>query len=602
MGNIIATYGNNNNSHTNISNNCTIFNKSFMASNKDITTNNTENYKTCKSNIFYTFHRVKGIVMVNSIYIHINNGNVYFYKLNINRCIDNAKHKIFYVMECKDARYFKLIQISQDFNYITIIGKLPNNQTCLLLIDLYRFLNNDIKIIKKVPINNNKIPYKIHIINTSLIMFHNDKDNNNNNITKIRIIDQRNNDMFVPYDFDDEYIIKFSTMQPVMVAYHNTTNRLIIYDGNIKNINNIYIHYPNTLAITNDGNIITYYTKNNEVNCINIIAVSSGKSISMVDHIIDSSKINIHKLSFSICDLTREYTILGNDNNNLYMISCWNIDGSGLWKWYYFNETIIKAEYSKVPYHNNTIEYIHNTYLTSIIKYSNKIVINDHNTTVLLDIIKYLKHKKRNELMQTYVHNNSKVCVHLQDINDNVHKYIISDFTKAILNIIPDKTYVINDNVHITITKGNDKSFVYFDKLITNNIDNMDIINNLPPNGKEGSIISIIDHFYSFIRYILLADNKNDNNDNDNNKNVNDGDTQKILYYLGYVIMDLIMTYYINYVNELNVEYNDDSNNDYNNGVLTMNSFILINEFKEEFMAFNTIMDIFMLMIYEQKV
>ena len=538
-------------------------------------------------NIYITYQRINGRIYLNILTIRYANSYLYIYVTSINN--NDDKTKLIYVTECDNPSWINYVKIDNNFKSISLI---QTNNT-IAIYDLFDFLGKKLTLLYEATFESDSLSD----LNTIKFMIYED--------SYVKILKNKIYINKIIYNFDidlSECLIRISENGKFFIVYDYT--KKILYtskDEKLLIFENIVISSgaKNTLTISDDGKIVFFYQYKNDKSELNFINLESHDFITLTDTL----KLHPNKLinmNYWIKNYTSEYNILNNEcsifdntngTNTLYVLSGWDKKTGIVGLWFYnLKKVIFKTHTILTNSASSDIEFIQKNGGIFIYKYRDEILIHDMYKVIIVNIIKYFKNEIKFKLVDIYKPNYSQSIIYLEDANNNICQYYVNDFARLLMDLESWSKHNIYDNIHIKVSVGKEKSFDYFSGLIQSKIKVSDIIHNLPERGKEASIISILEHFYCYTRILIL---KNSETNNLKNQHQN-----YIIYYIGYIILEFVLEYYIWLFDLLNNDKLDNdkhiSSDEMNDGNYTIwkhngikRSYLLvIIRFMEEFKLF----------------
>lgn len=482
-------------------------------------TNQKQNESELKTviDISHLNHLDKSDQLNKSYVIHNSHTYILFIKMLDEKVFIYVDYELVYVSTYSRAEYFKCIQVSNDFKYLSI----PENDK----INIYSidFLHKgSLHYVSSIEITS--LPDHI-LINNSLykcVL----TDRVFSIITRHKIIIINYNDHTINIINNSIEILKFSPNGKYLLYQNRLDNDLTLL--NLLNNESITVKNNTTkLNLSDDGKI--FYCSNNslkiydpETNIDSNVDIDVDFTITAYlmnyDHYLDA----INEINET--DYSKMYALIGINKTSIF---CRIIKYSDI-KGYYSDQCkscTIKIDTDLVydyVYHNGTL---------FIYKTNTKIIVYDFSKSFPLKIIDQL----RSEIQFKMNREIKSDTLTIVGANDSKHTYKISKYMSNIID--PEFGTILNSslNANIDIWDSN-KSFYIYQDLLEGKINQSDIINNISmkniknKQNNHSMMCELLDHMYEYTRVILL------------NNNVSVSNRSKAMY-VGYVLLDLVLKY-----------------------------------------------------------
>jgi len=191
---------------------------------------------------------------------------------------------------------------------------------------------------------------------------------------------------------------------------------------------------------------------------------------------------------------------------------------------------------------------------------SNDVQIYDFSKIIITSFVKLLEKVMKNTLDVVYDKLvRSQEIKHYHDdltiisADETAYLYKLNNYTKFILsakkNNNNNNQYILRVNANIDIY-GKMKSFIIFQKLLSGELDQMEVVENIMlvpiEKGSNNIMSDLMDHMYEYIRIMVLGEKNGCPNV------MSDQLKQNISLYIGYILMSLILNYYYCLFKQLN--------------------------------------------------
>ncbi len=506
-------------------------------------------------------HRVLKLsvkIMDNNVMVYINDKLIYVSKITYNT-MNNAQMIDYYL---------KYVQISQDFNFLSI----PEFNT----VNVYN-LKYDIEHPKYV--------------GTIGVTFELDSNSNNlkttidkcvveplkctlySNMYTMICFDTKIKCMIVTFDFVNNKIytnveisnmkkntINFSLNGKFIMWNDDSRQEIKIYDtvnGSINTTNSLSLWSKmiSPECISNDGLIML--CKKNDTNIENtekqFVNICTGTIYQITLHYpceCRNQKLKYYLVDDEQINIDVNSRTMGNEKK-LYILIGWDQQGKKYYYWLIqFTTEKIKISDSWTMNYNecHKIDYVHHNGSTFMYKIANMMIIYELNKIIPIKYVDMYSNDAFKLLKKLYEkkHIDGKYFNSLEIVaaDDSSKTYTMQNFTKFILSMHTDynETNVfqlrVTSNINIY---GTIKSFDIFQNLLLRH-DGSEIIENIvlipEIDGRHNMMLDLITHIYEYVRVFVLKElnvKKNEKTEFDTT----------VSLYIGYTMMSFVLKYYL---------------------------------------------------------
>lgn len=492
------------------------------------------------------------------------------------------------------VHYFKYIQISENFKYISFPENGSVNIYCLTKLLNYNILEyvNSVgihiilrsdgsigtKIDVKDYVDHNIYPYKCILCKDKYVIVCSEY----NQIKKIIVINYNDKIINELKSLDmavNTTILKFSKCGNHIVIYNRTKNILSVYDMTEK--------YPiikqmprtigsdtmlNTLCISDDGKFLFFVEKMMFImydilhnlakpafSLINILNPGINTT-NICDIKFNTQDINFHLMDYgNFSDMTN---CSNNECNNLYVLVCWNCKKPSVYYWIIrisdHGYDVLGPIFINMTT-GNQIDYIYNNSNMFIYRtiqgnaLNREITVYDLNKIIPIRYAGFIASEKKQKLNKLYMDKYKNIGslvykdIYIVGADDSKVKYTLSDYmmflvsmTKSAVQSTDANTFQLKINANIYIY-GATKSFYIFQDLLTGKINQRDIIDGIftihGSLGRHNTMAELMSHMYEFTRVIVLKESYDGDIDRSEINNLKS-------VYIGYVLLILVVKYY----------------------------------------------------------
>jgi hypothetical protein len=521
---------------------------------------------------FTICQKVNGILKLYHMSVRVLEQHMYIYVTNY---FDSSTNLIHVVPTVYDGQLIlRYVEVSQDFT--TLI--MPENDM-VKIYDLYELLENNI--IKCIGITNiclNNVNsddmivgctvycMNVFVMSDRLIcVFDGDKQINRINISNNLTDTQQ----IVRFSSNGKYVLMCNPSAQMINIYNIMESDQMCKTIMVKNMNPIMLQ---TICVSDCGKFIIFLS-----GCMKKISIYSVKKRKMI-YAESNLSVLFEKFVFQKQNIKLyavNYDWLGSADqkgyDNVLAISgryeCLSSNGSHVLFFWLIRMTENDVEFVDGPTYNEIKRTDANcTFdngITFLYKSSNNVQIYDLSKIMIMRFIKLLEKEMKNTLDISYDKLvRSQEIKHYHDdltiisADETAYLYKLNNYTKFILsakkNNNNNNQYILRVNANIDIY-GKMKSFIIFQKLLSGELDQTEVVENIMlvpiEKGSNNIMSDLMDHMYEYIRIMVLGEKNGCSNLK--NSHLAQESAHKPLY-IGYILMSLILNYYYCLFKQLN--------------------------------------------------